>query len=197
MNILAIEDELIPARQLQAVLKSMAHTVTLVDNVEAGLRELEQGTTRIVVSDWRMKGLDGLDLCRVIRARGGDYIYFILLTSTRLSKETRAAALEAGVDDFLEKPVDPDELGMRLHVAKRILSFTAQVKKLGSILPICSYCDKVRDDEQYWQDIKDYMSTQEGTKLSHGVCPDCYQRQVIPQMEKLGMTPPPFNPETR
>lgn len=192
MNILAIEDEAIPAAQLRAVLVSMGHRVELVSNAEDGLTRLAGGDYRLIVSDWRMKGLSGLDLCRMIRARRGDYVYFILLTATRLDKETRAEALEAGVDDFLEKPVDPDVLGMRLHVAERILGFTAQVKRLESILPVCSYCEKVRDDERYWQDIKDYMGKRDGTRFSHGVCPECYRAEVVPQLEKRGLKPPDY-----
>ncbi len=192
MKILAIEDEPIPAAQLTAVLKSMGHTVELVSNAEDALLCLRDGKFRVVVSDWRMPGLDGLDFCRILRARGGDYVYFILLTVTRVVKETRAEALAAGVDDFLEKPVNANELGMRLHVAERILGFTAQVKQLESILPICSYCQKIRDDEQYWQDIKEYVAAHGGAKFSHGICPDCYERQVVPAMETRGLVAPPY-----
>lgn len=192
MKVLAVEDEPLPAAQLTAVLESLGHQVDLVSNAEDALLALRAGGFRVVVSDWRMAVMDGLDLCRVIRARGGDYVYFILLTATRIAKETRAAALEAGVDDFLEKPVDADELGMRLHVAERILRFTAQVKQLESILPICAYCEKVRDDDQYWQNIKAYLSARDGAKFTHGICPDCYGQRVVPELERMGLSAPPY-----
>ena len=134
-----------------------------------------------------MPGIDGLDLCRMIRNRGGDYVYFILVSSAGVSSETRRAALAAGVDDFLGKPVDPEELGMRLHVAERILRFTAQVKQLESILPICGYCKKIRDDHNYWSQVEEYLNKRDGTRFSHGICPDCYQKVMAPQLEKLGL----------
>jgi DNA-binding response OmpR family regulator len=143
----------------------------------------------VVVSDWRVPEIDGLQLCRKIRERGGDYVYFILISSLKVTRERQNEALIAGVDDFLRKPVDPDELGMRLHVAERIIGFTNQVKKLESILPICGYCKKVRNDEKYWQEIEDYYAKHQGTRFSHGICPDCYKRVMVPQLEKLGIDP--------
>jgi DNA-binding response OmpR family regulator len=91
------------------------------------------------VSDWRMPGIDGLGLCRMIRERGGGYVYFILISSNKVTKENRRLAVEAGVDDFLSKPVDADELGLRLHVAERILGLSEEVKQLRSFLSICGY----------------------------------------------------------
>ncbi|MBC7368940.1 MAG: response regulator [Undibacterium sp.] len=141
------------------------------------------------MSDWRMPGIDGLGLCRMIRERGGDYVYFILISSNRVTKENRQLALESGVDDFLTKPVDADELGMRLHVAERILGLSAQVKQLETFIPICGYCKKIRNDRKYWQEIETFFSQHQGTKFSHGVCPDCYERELVPQLEKLGIDP--------
>src|SRR4051812_13587600 len=126
MNVLAIEDQPVAALQLSAVLKSLGHEAELVKNGTDAWHRISHGKFRVVVSDWRMPGLDGLDLCRMLRERGGDYTYFILISSVKITKENRAKALAAGVDDFLAKPVDADELGMRLHVAERILGLTTQ-----------------------------------------------------------------------
>jgi DNA-binding response OmpR family regulator len=161
--------------------------VELVTNGTDAWNRLARGTYRAVVSDWRMPGLDGLDLCRMLRERGGDYIYYILISSTKITRESRAQALAAGVDDFLAKPVDADELGMRLHVADRILGLAAQVKKLESFIPICGYCKKIRNDRKYWQDVEAYFAQQQGAKFSHGICPDCYERVMAPQLRKLGL----------
>lgn len=191
MKILAIEDEAIAGMQLVGVLKSLGHEATLVQGTIDAWKQLGEGGFRVVVSDWRMPGLSGLDLCRMIRNRGGDYIYFILISSTRVTSESRREALEAGVDDFLSKPIDPDELGMRLHVAQRILNFTTQVQQLESFLPICGYCKKIRDDQKYWHEVEAYFNQQQGTRFSHGICPDCYTRVVEPQLRELGIVPQP------
>jgi CheY-like chemotaxis protein len=189
MNVLAIEDQPIAAMQLAAVLKSLGHTLELVTDGSLAWKRLAQGGFRVVVSDWRMPEIDGLELCRMVRNRGGDYVYFILISSTKITRESRAEALAAGVDDFLAKPIDPDELGMRLHVAERILGLSAQVKKLESFIPICGHCKKIRDDRKYWQEIESYFSQQQGTRFSHGICPDCYEKVMAPQLRKLGIDP--------
>jgi sigma-B regulation protein RsbU (phosphoserine phosphatase) len=150
---------------------------------------------RVVVSDWTMPNSDGLALCRKIRARvGAEYTYFILLTSRDATKENQTEAADAGVDDFLTKPLDLPELWMRLRVAERILRYTTQVRQLEEMLPICSYCKKIRDDQNYWQQLEGYIKERTGSDFSHSVCPDCFQRVVIPELEKLkassNTTPP-------
>lgn len=191
MKVLAIEDQPVAALQLMAVLRSLGHEAEHVkDSTEAWAR-LTSGGYRVIVSDWRMPGIDGLEFCRMIRDRGGNYVYFILISAIRITRENRQQALAAGVDDFLMKPVDPDELGMRLHVAERIIGLTTQVAQLEGFLPICGYCKKIRDDQKYWQEIETYFSRQQGAKFSHGICPECYERVMVPQLTKLGIPPTP------
>jgi phosphoserine phosphatase RsbU/P len=192
MKILALEDQQPAGMILAGVLQSLGHEVDLVSTGEAAWTQLRAGHHRVVVSDWQMPGVDGLELCRMIRKRGGDYVYFILVSVRRITKKTRQIALDAGVDDFLVKPVDPDDLGMRLHVAERILGLTAQVRELASFLPICSYCKKIRDDQQYWREVEAYFKEHQGTEFSHGICPDCYQQKLVPEFNALGIVPPEY-----
>ena len=74
---------------------------------------------------------------------------------------------------------------MRLRVAERILTYTIQVHRLEEMMPMCSYCKKIRDDRNYWQQIESYINERTGTEISHSVCPDCYQRVVIPELARL------------
>jgi DNA-binding response OmpR family regulator len=136
-----------------------------------------------------MPGVDGLELCRRIRRRvDAEYVYFILVTARDATKENQEEAADAGVDDFLTKPLDVSELWTRLRVAERILRYTTQVRQLEELLPICSYCKKIRDDRNYWQQIEGYISERTGSDFSHSVCPDCYSRVVLPELEKLRRT---------
>ena len=89
----------------------------------------------------------------------------------------------------------PTIRAMRLRVAERILGFTTEVRQLESFLPICGYCKKVRDDHNYWQQIEEYINTRTGTNFSHGVCPDCIEKVLKPQLAKLGITMPPITTE--
>ena len=83
------------------------------------------------------------------------------------------------------EPLDFAELWMRLRVAERILRYTTQVRQLEQMLPICSYCKKIRDDRNYWQQIEGYISERTGSDFSHSVCPECYERVVVPQIEQF------------
>jgi sigma-B regulation protein RsbU (phosphoserine phosphatase) len=126
-----------------------------------------------------MPEVDGLQLCRRIRERvERDYTYFILLTANHAGRDNLAQAMEAGIDDFLQKPLDREAIWMRLRVAERILGFTRQIRQLGELLPICSFCKKIRDDGTYWKQFESYIQEHTGSNFSHGVCPDCFEQQM-------------------
>lgn len=186
MKVLAVEDDPVALAVLTRTLRKLGHEVITAGNGEEALALLETEPVRMVVSDWMMPGMDGLELCRRVRARlGRDYVYFVLLTSREPSVDNQREAIEGGVDDFLNKPLSEMGIWMRLRVAERILRFATQVRQLEEFLPICGYCKKVRDDHNYWQQIESYINTRTGTDFSHSICPDCYARVVAPQLEAL------------
>jgi DNA-binding response OmpR family regulator len=191
MKILAVEDDVVAGKILGRALAHLGHEVIAAGDGETAWDAWQQEKPRVVVSDWRMPKLDGLDLCRRFREQPGqEYVYFILLTGSEASTDNRRAAADAGVDDFLTKPLDAAELWMRLRVAERILRYTTQVRQLEELLPICSYCKKIRDDQNYWQQIEGYINERTGSEFSHSVCPDCYQRVVLPELKQLKSAPP-------
>jgi phosphoserine phosphatase RsbU/P len=187
VKILTVEDDLVARAVLRQALRRLGHDVVEADDGDAAWEMLgKHPDVRVVVSDWTMPNSDGLSLCRRIRARvGAEYTYFVLLTSRDATEENQTAAADAGVDDFLTKPLDFPELWMRLRVAERILRYTKQVRHLEEMLPICSYCKKIRDDQNYWQQLEGYISERTGSDFSHSVCPDCYQRVVIPELQQM------------
>ena len=171
---------------LRKALLRLNHEVIEAGDGAAAWEKLQEEPVRVVVSDWMMPIADGLDLCRRIRARSGkDYIYFILLSSRDATEENQRAAADAGVDDFLSKPLDFSELWTRLRVAERILHYTTQLRQLEELLPICSYCKKIRDDQNYWQQIEGYINERTGSEFSHSVCPECYTRVIIPELKLI------------
>lgn len=187
MKILAVEDDATSRKILAQALHRLGHEVVEAGNGEDALKRLaEPDPARVVVSDWTMPLMDGLQLVRELRGRlNAEYTYFVLLTARTPDDDNQREAIEAGVDDFLTKPVDLTELWMRLRVAERILRFTTQVRQLEAFLPICSYCKKVRDDKNYWQQIETYINARTGSEFSHSVCPDCYARVIAPDLAKL------------
>jgi DNA-binding response OmpR family regulator len=184
---MAVEDDPVAQMVLEAALKSLGHEVVLAVDGPSAWAALQDGSVQVVVSDWLLPGFDGLDLCRLLRARGGDYVYFILLSKQSATEQNEDLASEAGVDDLLQKPLNTRDLKSRLRVAQRILGFTQQVMQLESILPVCSYCKSIRDDENYWQRIEVYLTKQTGSQISHGIFPSCYASKVQPELDNMGI----------
>jgi sigma-B regulation protein RsbU (phosphoserine phosphatase) len=186
MKVLAVEDDNMSMAILRRSLERLGHDVIEARDGEEAWSAWLAEKPRVAVSDWQMPRLDGLTLCKRFRAQqGNEYIYFILLTATGATVANRRAAAEAGVDDFLTKPIDMSKLWMRLRVAERILKYTTQMHRLEEMMPMCSYCKKIRDDQNYWQQIESYINERTGTEISHSVCPDCYQRVVMPELARL------------
>ena len=122
MKILIVDDDVVALEMLARALADARHEVyTASDGAEA-LEVLHNHPVRVVVSDWLMPGLDGLELCRRIRSGGfPGYIYVILLTSNNRPEDV-VEGLSAGADDFIRKPFNAAELLVRLNAAQRIVS---------------------------------------------------------------------------
>jgi DNA-binding response OmpR family regulator len=185
MKILIAEDDSASLKILRLTLQGFGHEVIEAEDGDKAWERLLREPVRLIVSDWMMPGLDGLELCRKIRARRKkDYVYFILLTAVT-GREGYLKAMDAGVDDFLNKPLRQEELLTRLRVAERILNYINEVRELRRILPICSFCKKVRDDKDYWHQIENYIREHTSTDFSHSICPKCYEEHIKPQLEAL------------
>ena len=121
MRILIADDEATSRMLLQATLKRLGHEVVAVaDGAAATQALLEPDAPRLAILDWMMPGASGLDVCRTIRQQAKGYVYVILLTA-RDTPEDLVAGFEAGVDDFLTKPLDAAELRARLRSGARLL----------------------------------------------------------------------------
>lgn len=178
-RVLIAEDDVVSAKVLGALLRRLDYDVVTARDGEEAWQLFNAEPTRLIVSDWMMPGVDGLALCEKVRARPGiPYTYFILLTANRTTPENYTLATDAGVDDFLTKPIDREALQMRLRVAERILKFTAEIRQLKELIPMCVYCRKVRDEEDYWDQVETYIQKETGSRFSHGACPDCCEKEL-------------------
>jgi DNA-binding response OmpR family regulator len=174
MKILLVEDSELDRRILARAIRRLNHEVVEAAHGEGALTALMDKSIRIVISDWQVPEPDGLELCRHVRSDvARAYTYFILITGAEETEARHQAAAEAGVDDFLSKPINEMELWRRLRVAARMINYMIEVQQLESFLPICSYCKSIRDDKNYWNQIEDYINSRTGTNFSHSICPPC------------------------
>jgi two-component system cell cycle response regulator len=130
MKIVIAEDDAVSRLVLRKALEAMNFEVTAFADGSEAWDHLLANEAQVVITDWMMPGVDGLDLCRRVRFRGsrGPYTYLILVTA-RNSREDRLKALQAGADDHLAKPLDRAELFARLNVARRIVNMEEQLRR--------------------------------------------------------------------
>ena len=179
MKILIAEDDPVSVKILQFTLEHHGHEVIAAASGSEAWEKFDADPVRVIVSDWMMPGLDGLQLCQKVRARPKtDYTYFILLTAINTGRDNLRQGMNAGIDDFLTKPLDREAILMRLRVAERILEFTTQIRVLKELIPICMYCKRVRDDSNYWDQVEHYIHEHTGSNFSHGICPECFDKQI-------------------
>ncbi len=126
MKVLIAEDDKDSRELLGWLLQKLGYQVVVTENGKDAWEAFRKGRFRLVISDLLMPDIDGLELCRRIRGhKQSKYTYIILLTAL-IGKKDYLEGMEAGADDFVTKPFDPDELKARLRVAERIIAFQEQ-----------------------------------------------------------------------
>ena len=190
MRILVAEDEGVSRVVLSTKLKDLGHEVIEAHDVTEAWVRYQEEHARIIITDWIMPGMDGGDLCELVRGKvDKPYTYIIVLTSLS-GKGSYLEAMQAGADDFLTKPVDMDELAARLVVAERVLALQTEVQLMQSLLPICMDCKKIRDseasweDQSSWQDLESYVAEKTDVQFSHGICKDCYEKRFASESDR-------------
>jgi sigma-B regulation protein RsbU (phosphoserine phosphatase) len=199
MKILIAEDDPVSRRILQMTLSSAGYDVVVTQNGLDALAVLEsENSPKLAVLDWMMPEMDGLDVCRRIRQTQTVVPVYIILLTAKGRKSDIVQGFEAGANDYVIKPFDREELIARVKVGETVVNLQkslatqvkelenalARVEQLQGILPICSYCKNVRDDQNYWQEVETYVSKHTSAEFSHSVCPDCYVKNIQPQLDK-------------
>ena len=191
MRILIAEDDLVSRRVLECSLVKWGYDVlAFSDGVEACQALQREEAPKLAILDWMMPKMDGVQICRELRQDPHlQSIYIILLTAKGRSEDV-VAGLQAGADDYITKPFCPEELRARVQVGLRIVELQgklcgrakeleatlSRLKQLQGLLPICSYCKKVRDDQNYWQQIESYIIEQSEAQFSRSICPACLEK---------------------
>ena len=133
-RVLVVDDSRAQRKVVAVSLKRQGFDVVEAGSGEEALGILRSAPVDLVLSDWMMPGMDGLELCRQVRALPQEgYVYFILLTS-KSEKGAVAQGLDVGADDFLTKPVNPEELRARIYAGDRILKMTRELSDKNRII---------------------------------------------------------------
>ena len=191
MRALIADDDRIATEILAGALRRMSIEVAVANDGGAAWDVLAAGNApSLAVIDWMMPTIDGLELCRRIRQDAARAHMYVILLTGRDERKDVVAGLDAGADDYIVKPFDPEELRARVQVGIRVLALQerladrvaelqaalARVRRLQGLLPICSYCKRIRGDDQYWQQVDSYIMEHSDAQFTHGICPPCSEK---------------------
>ncbi len=196
MRLLLAEDDELVRRMLEHHLSADYELLTAIDGEQAWRILLEPDHPRLAVLDWCMPGVDGPELCRRIRSQPETASMYVLLLTSKTGVANVVHGLDAGADDYIAKPFKISEVRARLRAGQRILDLQdalstrvrelqeemAHVRLLRGLLPICSYCKRIRNDQNYWEQLEAYLSDHSEATLTHGICPECYEKYWRPEM---------------
>ena len=191
MRILVVEDDPVTTRLLESTLGRLGWDVITAADGQAGwciLQELKgKNAPDLIILDWMMPGMDGIEMCRRLRTTPGFELRYVIILTSRSGQEDLAMGLMAGANDYITKPFQAIEIEARVRVGERMVrlqrslatriteleSALHEVRQLQGLLPICSYCKKIRNEANYWQQVDSYLVSHSNVELTHSVCPDC------------------------
>ncbi len=199
MNILIAEDSEIERKEMFDLLTAKGHSVLSAgDGADAWkLFVAHAEELDLLLIDWMMPPPDGLEFVKKVRDLGCEKQQYTILLTARVAPDDIIAGLQAGANDYITKPFDIAELLARINVGGRVVALEEtlrrrvkelegalqQVTRLQSLLPICSYCKRIRDDKNYWASVEEYISEHTGARFSHSICPEC-QRKVMSELDE-------------
>lgn len=200
MKILIAEDDLTSRHRLEVTLTKWSYEVVSCANGKQAWDKLQDThAPKLAILDWLMPEMEGIEICSRLRKLDTQNPVYVILLTSQNEKESIVRGLDAGADDYIIKPFEQDELQARIRVGCRVLQLQEKldnrindlldslqhIKTLQGILPICSYCKKIRDDKNYWEEVEEYVVKHSEADFTHSVCPECFSKHVTPELKKL------------
>ena len=196
-KVLVVDDVPLNIRMLTSVLSSHAFEIQAATSGREALELLEEQRPDLILLDYVMPDLDGLAVCRAIKARPEIADIPVIFLTVKADMATIVGAFKGGAVDYLTKPFNPEELLARVNthvqlkqardherelteraraLVEELQAALAQIHQLKGLIPICARCKKVRDDSGFWRQVEEYISRRSEATFSHGLCPDCIER---------------------
>ncbi len=180
-TILIVDDEPVVHQVLKLHLASKNYRLLSAANGAQALDIIETNKIDLVLLDIMMPRMTGYEVCRAIReTRSREELPVVFLSAKDRSRD-RVASFDEGGNDYLIKPIGRNELLIRVNTQLEILNVSRskeeEIHLLQNILPICSWCKKIRDDEGFWSQLEAYFHKNTDVQFSHGICPDCMKKE--------------------
>ena len=178
-KILIVEDEYVAAANLEDFLKTSGYIVTaIIPDGETTIDKIAQDIPDLVLMDIKLNGkLSGTETAAIVRTRFNiPVVYLTAYSEESIMKQVRLSEPFG----YLNKPFRENELLMALEMAfcrdnneKKLTSYIKKARTLKELIPVCSNCKKIRDDEDEWMHVDEYLIEHTESMPSHGICQDC------------------------
>ncbi len=182
VTILIVDDQVINLKILFRLLTNHKFRVIIADSGHRALKILENLSPDVILLDVMMPGIDGFETCRQIKNNEKTTDIPVIFITALNSIEDKITGFEVGGVDYITKPFHKLEVLARINAHIMILRqrqelehALKEIKRLSGILPICSFCKKIRDDDGYWLQVEQYVAEHSNAMFSHGLCPGCME----------------------
>ena len=198
-RILLVDDNPTNLTVLLQTLDGQGYDLLVAQNGVEALEIARKAKPDLVLLDILMPKLNGYDTCVRLKEDPATREAPVIFMSALDEVEEKVRGFEVGAVDYITKPFQTREVvcrvsthlelqRLRRQLAARVSDLEAalaEVKRLSGLLPICAYCKRIREGDDYWQQVEAYIANHTEAQFSHGVCPDCFERHVKPEIEAL------------
>jgi len=189
-SILIVDDVPHDIQVIANIMQNEGYRMAFAQDGRTALKKVGEIIFDLILLDVVMPEMDGFDVCRILKESRNTMEIPVIFLTAKTEAEDIVHGFEAGAVDYVTKPFNSSELLVRVrtHVelkkkrdrekelVSRLEAALAEIKQLSGLLPICSGCKKIRDDEGYWQQLEQYFSNHSDVRFTHGVCPDCIKK---------------------
>lgn len=189
-TILIIDDQPANLAVLVEYLEKLDIEVVVAENGESGFTRANYVMPDLILLDVMMPGLDGFQTCQRLKKKHKTAKIPVIFMTALTEVNEKVKGFECGGVDYITKPLQLEEVWARIkthltlnrlqmalkkknHELKQALG---EIKYLRGILPLCSFCKKIRNDQGYWQQVDQYIQQHTEADVSHGICPVCFEK---------------------
>jgi CheY-like chemotaxis protein len=194
MRLLIVQEDPRDREALKALLAGCSLESVTAGEGEDAQRAIEKYAPAMIILDWTDRAGTGLATCQWIRQRNTRERPYLIMVTARGAAEDLVAAFSAGADDYVVRPFPPEQLRARVAAGLRLVlreyalvqehaavqSALARLHRMPELVPICSCCRRVKDQEESWMPVERYLTLLAGVHFTHGLCPSCAPRVMEP-----------------
>jgi response regulator RpfG family c-di-GMP phosphodiesterase len=197
-TILLVDDEKMNLMLLSGEL-SKNYRILISRSGPQALKTAEESTPDLILLDILLGDMDGYEVCRQLKKNPKTEAIPVIFLTGKTAADDIVRGFVLGAVDYISKPFNMVELFARVkthlflrktlktqgELIEKLEESLKQVKQLSGLIPICSYCKKIRDDKGYWSQVEEYISNHSDAMFTHGMCPDCLNK-LYPDLGNAG-----------